>query len=372
MKPRRILLFAPLPPPLHGQALMAGVLAGESKSWSGLELDAMDAKFADSLADLKAFSLSKVMRLFRYACRISWYCLTKRPDAVVLTPGFYRNTFLKDSIFIWLTAFILRRKVIAWFHMDYGAFAESPQPGWFRKYMKLTLRRCARFVVCTDKLKATAPDFLPPDRIVALQNGIPDPAEGKTATPGFRDSLTVLYVSNMMETKGWKILLEAAAALCRERKDVQFVFYGAPTGEISEVDIREAFLKAGPPSRIRYEGFLDAQTKPDVFRRADLFCMPTFTEAFPIAVLEALAFGLPVIASRVGGIPDMVEEGNGAWLVEPRSVLALHAALTEALLDRSKLASSGIAARARFDEKFTAAGFAARWEQYLTGAAMAA
>lgn len=357
-----------MPPPLHGQALMAGVLAEQGKSWPDIELHALDAKFADSLADLKSFSIGKLFRLARYVCAVTWLCLTKRIRTVILTPGFYRNTFLKDSVFIWLTGFLLRRKVVAWFHMDYGSFDESAQPGWFRRYMKLTLRRCSRYVVCTDRLKATAPAFLDPAKVAAVQNGIPDPATEGQARPGTAPVMTVLYVSNMMEAKGWRVLLEAAARLCREREDVRFHFYGAPTGETTEEEIHALFAQAAGPDRISFRGFLGAEDKAGAFRGADVFCMPTFTEAFPVAVTEALAFGLPVVASRVGGIPDMVEEGNGAWLVEPRSVEALHHGLTTALADRERLSHWGRACRARYEAVFTAAGFARRWEAFLATA----
>ncbi len=190
--------------------------------------------------------------------------------------------------------------------------------------------------------------------------------------PGSRAMLTVLYVSNMMETKGWRVLLDAAIRLCTERPDVRFIFYGAPAGEVSAGELEAIFAATPAPDRICYAGFLDAAAKAEAFRSADLFCMPTYTEAFPVAVTEALAFGLPVVASRVGGIPDLVEEGQGAWLVEPRNAGALVDALRDALSDRGRLARLGASCRARYEAHFTAAAFAARWEKFLLQSAIAA
>lgn len=365
-KPHRVLLFAPMPPPWHGQAIMAGVLSGCGKEWADTEFHALDAKFADSLEKLRSFSPGKMFRLAGYLCKVGWTCLTRRIDVVILTPGFYRNTFLKDSLFIWL-AWLLRRRTVAWFHMDYGAFDKNSLPGWFLRYMRFTLRRCSRYVVCTDRLRPTAPEFLPPEKISALQNGIPDPAAGHTAAPGTGEMLRVLYVSNMNESKGWMVLLEAAAAICRERGDVEFVFHGAPTGERPLEEMHARFRDTGGGERIRYAGFLSPEAKAEAFRSADLFAMPTFTEAFPLAVMEAMAFGLPVIASDVGGIPDMT--GETAWLVPPRDAVALAGALRQALSDRKTLEARGRASRERYEANFTVTAFSKRWESYMAGLA---
>ena len=350
---------------MHGQALMAGLLAESASSWKNTAVYPVDAKFADSISDLQSFSAGKLIRLLRYLVVVTWTCLRRRIDTVILTPGFYRNTFLKDSLFIWLCSFVLRRRVIAWFHMDYGAFQDQPTDGWFAVWFRRTLLRCSHFVVCTESLRKTVPSFLPSTSVSALQNGIPDLAEGMPATPGSRERLRVLYVSNMNEEKGWRVLLEAAVQICASRQDVEFVFHGAPAGDYTEASIRALFAKNSPDGRIRYAGFLDAGSKAGVFRSADIFCMPSFTEAFPIAVLEAMAFGLPIVASRVGGIPDMLGPELAAGLVPPQDGWGLRIALEQLLDNRSALALFSIAGRRRFIEQFTNQSFSVRWQGFL-------
>lgn len=350
---------------MHGQALMAGTLAGCATRWEGARVFPVDAKFSDSLSELQSFSAGKMFRLLRYLALVGWTCLRRRIDTVILTPGFYRNTFLKDSLFIWLCAFLLRRRVVAWFHMDYSEFSSSHAAGWFSRFFRTTLLRCRHFVVCAESLRGTAPGFLPEAAVAVVPNGIPDPAAGITAKPGSRERLRVLYVSNMNEEKGWKVLLQAARMLCAQRPDVEFVFHGAPSGGFTEDGIHAAFAEDSAGGRIRYAGFLDAATKAEAFRSSDIFCMPSFTEAFPIAVIEAMAFGLPVVATRVGGIPDMLGSELSGGLVPARDGEAICRALRHFLDNRMALVEKGNIARRRYEAQFTESAFSSRWEAFM-------
>jgi alpha-maltose-1-phosphate synthase len=90
----------------------------------------------------------------------------------------------------------------------------------------------------------------------------------------------------------------------------------------------------------------------DLQQQADIFCLPTYGDAAPWAVLEAMACGTPVVASRIGGIPDMVEHGRAGVLTGHGDVRGLRAALTSLLDDRTRRDALAAAARARCEERY--------------------
>jgi glycosyltransferase involved in cell wall biosynthesis len=104
--------------------------------------------------------------------------------------------------------------------------------------------------------------------------------------------------------------------------------------------------------RIQYLGMRD--DVEHLLAGADIFVMPSRTEALPMALIEAMGAGLPVVASGVGGIPEVVEHGREGWLVEPDDPRALASALDSLIGDGALRCRFGEAGRRRVLEQFTA------------------
>jgi glycosyltransferase involved in cell wall biosynthesis len=142
-----------------------------------------------------------------------------------------------------------------------------------------------------------------------------------------KDQKIILFVGRIAEEKGICYLLEAAEKLLKIRRDVLFCLVG--DGEL-RLHLEETSLKKGLLSNVN---FLGRRTPADIvlwMGACDIFCLPSIREGHPNVVLEALSCGRPVVASQVGGIPDMVNEENGI-LVEPKDSEGLFEALCSAL-----------------------------------------
>ena len=97
-------------------------------------------------------------------------------------------------------------------------------------------------------------------------------------------------------------------------------------------------------------GWLDADAKARALREADIFLLPSTSEGLPVALLEAMAYGKPIVATRVGGIPDVLADGTEGVLVPPGDVAALAAAVGELVGDPDRARELGRAAKERVAE----------------------
>jgi len=114
----------------------------------------------------------------------------------------------------------------------------------------------------------------------------------------------------------------------------------------------EVRAAAGP--RARFLGVKAHDAMPAIYKSADLLCLPSWWEAMPLSVLEAMATGLPVVASTVGDVPRVVQDGVTGLLVTPHDPTGLAEALAQLLSNAPRRASMGRAGRRRVEERFRA------------------
>jgi len=151
--------------------------------------------------------------------------------------------------------------------------------------------------------------------------------------------------------KGHDVFFEAAALLHRRIGSARFALVGSPSNDYSPV-LDRIITAAGLSDAVLMTGHRSDAV--DIMAAADLVVLPSRSESLSQVAMEAMAVGTPVIASRVGGLPEVVSGGETGLLVEPGDVVGLAAAMESVLLDRdmaSRLASAG---RRRAAEEFTA------------------
>ncbi|NJE29753.1 glycosyltransferase family 1 protein [Thermococcus sp. 18S1] len=157
----------------------------------------------------------------------------------------------------------------------------------------------------------------------------------------------VLYVSRMSPRKGPHVLLNAFSGIT----DATLVMAGS--GEMLP------FLKAqakflGIEDRVRFLGYVDGSLLPRLFGMADVFVLPSTTaEAFGIVILEAMAAGVPVVATDVGGIPEIIRNSESGLLVSPGNELELRNAIQKLLLDEGLRRWFGSNGRRAVEERYS-------------------
>lgn len=148
-------------------------------------------------------------------------------------------------------------------------------------------------------------------KTAVVANGIPLPADGACHRETNTGSQRFLLLSRLTVEKGVRIVLQAIALLSPELK---FELVVAGRGAL-EQEVRDA---AARDPRIRFVGYVTGSVKDELLRSAQFLLIPSlWYENAPVSVIEAAAYGLAVVASRIGGLPELVREGNTGLLFEP-------------------------------------------------------
>lgn len=213
-------------------------------------------------------------------------------------------------------------------------------PSWptLRPQIRWALRRADRVVAVSRDMGDRAVELgVPRERVLVQHNGV----DGATFALRDRDEArrkvgldhpgpVILYVGNVKIEKGAKVLVEAMAPLKEKhgRGDALLCVVGSGA---ADAEVASVVDRLGLRGSVRLCGRQLHDQIPWWMSACDVFCLPSYMEGCPNVVLEALATGRGVVATHVGGIPELVTEGKNGFLVPPRDPDALAAALAAAL-----------------------------------------
>jgi glycosyltransferase involved in cell wall biosynthesis len=189
---------------------------------------------------------------------------------------------------------------------------------------------------------------LPEERVELIDNGVP--VEAYARTPTGHDVPRVLYVGLLTPRKGVVDLLTAARLLRdREIPHELWLLGGTP----DEGPTAEAEVRAALDGTARLLGTRPPEEMPAAFAEADVFCLPSWWEAMPLSILEAMAAGLPVVATDVGDVARAVEHGVTGLVVPAHDPEGLAEALATLLADPDLRRRMGAAGRERATTRFS-------------------
>src|SRR3989440_12565951 len=159
----------------------------------------------------------------------------------------------------------------------------------------------------------------------------------------------VLFLGRLDATKGIYDLLDAIAAVRATVPDVRLVC----AGDGDRVGVTRYAERTGIADAVKFTGWVGPSGKRALLEHAAVFALPSSDEALPVSLIEAMSAGVPVVASPVGGIPEVVADNTSGFLVAPGDKGALERALRRLLVDRKLAARMGAAARETARARFS-------------------
>jgi len=270
------------------------------------------------------------------------FCLLRsRPDCVHIHTA-SGSSFWALSIAA-LMCRVLRRCPII-FHIHGGGFGRFIErcSGLKRRWLHASLRRAAAVVVLSRYWQEVLSEIAPAERVHVIENAVLFPET--EPRPLGQAPYTILFVGFLEKHKGIYELLEAAAQL-NQSHEGQFSFLVAGDEEVvghrDEVAARHRELELG---NVELLGSVRGEALQALYREADIFILPSHTEALPMVILEAMASSLPLVATPVGSLPEVLGPEN-ALFVPPGDATALAEAIV-ALADdtegRLKMATENL------------------------------
>jgi glycosyltransferase involved in cell wall biosynthesis len=259
-----------------------------------------------------------------------------------------RASFWRKSV-VCLLARLAGRPYLLHVHgSEFAQFYEECSPRG-RRMVSRVLARAALVLALSEAWRVTLHGISPQARLDVLMNAVPlpplDPARRREPPRP-----TLLFLGEVARHKGVLELAHAFARLTAQFPQLQLV-YGGTGSALQEVRDLTAKLELG--ARVGFTGWLEAERKRAAFAEATIFVLPSYVEGMPMALLEAMSWGLPTIATAVGGVPEIITHEANGLLIPPGDTAALAAAIARLMADPQLRQRLGDAARATVAERFS-------------------
>ncbi len=296
--------------------------------------------------NLPGRNFSKGMQAFGAMGKLFLAMMFGRPDVVHFHVSFY-NSFHRKRLLSHLPR---------WFRVPYVALLVS---GGFETFLqkhpgniplaRQFFDRAASVIVLSESWKNVMEKYTSNPRLRVIYNTTSLKEFEKACAVEHPEAVVVLFFSRLSRTKGLSDLLEAVPEVAAKCPNVLFRVCGYGNAEKA----RKRVSERGCDAHVEILGWIPGEQKYGHFLGAHVYVLPSYFEGMPGSVLDAMASHLPVVATKVGGIPEQVIDGETGYLIEPGDVSSLSDRLVRLCSDEKLRNQMGEAAFRRFNERFS-------------------
>jgi glycosyltransferase involved in cell wall biosynthesis len=260
-------------------------------------------------------AIHKIIVFVNSIFALLWRLLSRQTDILHIHMADWGSVFRKAVITI--IGLVFRKPVLIHAHGPEFHLTYNSLPRWIQQCLSWIFRRCQGFIVLSNSWK----DFYVPNLGLAAERVfvLPNPVSVPDKIPDRLDNskVKVTFSGRIGQRKGAFDLIKAFADLPAEQRDqAELIFAG--DGDIEQgLDLVKNLNLGG---HVTFLGWLSADKRDELLANSDIFVLPSYNEALPMALLEAMAWGLPVITSPVGGIPEIVTNNENGLLVTPGNI----------------------------------------------------
>lgn len=352
---KRILFISPLPPPFYGSAMSSEQCLEFLKSDRRFEVKHIKLNYSREMSDLGRVNFYKLYGVVKVTRQIRMAIKQFRPELIYFMPATAGNAMLRDAFFLNIVKLSKKGRLILHLHSQ---FIKADWNHPLKRPIIKNMLDCDKLIVLGPELVGDLETFVAKEDIFVLANGISQQLsdqdfEAINQQRNSKGHLNLFFLSNMLEFKGWYKVLET----CKLLKEAQVNFichFGGGWPSDNEKQKFYDFVRINQLENLTiHHGRLQGAEKTRIFKQADIFIYPTEYDACPRVVIEAMEFGIPVISTRVGTIPTLVEHGSSGFIVENNTPEELFARVID-LQNKSIRIKMGTIARRRFLENYTA------------------
>lgn len=349
----RVLISGHLPPPIGGMGTYYQLLLNSSLAKYINYRFVQTSSQKRNLANSGRFTIVNLASAIRDCAKFTQAILSFRPQVAHIGTAFGLS-FLKNSYCV-LLARLLRKKVLLHPHCSLSYLYTDRSKSW-QWFFRQVIRWTDGIVVLSNEwlqLKKIIPDI----NVYLLPNAI-NPTdflniyEHRISYANRNSPISILYLGYLGKAKGTFDLIEAVQLILDRGITVSFNLVGSELtpGEMELIKQKIATLTL--QKSIKLFAPVLGDEKLTLFENADIFIYPSYHEGIPMAVLEAMASGLPIIATKVGGLPDLVKDDINGVMVNPGHPNELADAICFLLQNKTRRLEMGKNSRQFVVEKF--------------------
>ena len=371
MKPK-ILFIMHMPPPVHGASMVGQFIHDSQLINSSFDCHYVNLAVATRLEDVGKGGWHKAKDIWKKLIEVRKAVKAVKPDLVYITPNSAGAPFYKDFIIVMMLK-MMGQKIVMHFHNKGVATRQNRKlDNWmYKHYFK-----GVKLILLADALYQDVKRYVKREDVFVCPNAIPAISNANQVTENSDHVPHILWLTNIMKTKGIMEYLSALKILTDKGVKFQADFVGGLTKEMSGDEFDSALSMLGLNGCCTYYGPKYGDDKYSFFCQADVFVLPSYTEAFPVSILEAMQFALPVVASNVGGVSAEVEDGVSGFLLGGKQPIMLNTfrpdvceiadKLQVLLTDTDLRHKMGSAGREKFEREFTLEVFEKRMVEILS------
>jgi len=358
----KILFILHYPPPVHGAAMVGQYIRESEKINNTFEGRYLNLGTSRSIDEIGKGGIIKLWRYFVLLWKTAYTVLSFRPNLVYLTLTSKGGGFYKDAL-VAIKAKALGVKMVYHFH---NKGVRCHQDKWLDNLLYKMVFKNADVILLSEHLYPDIQKYVPKNRVHICPNGIPEIVPGSkfNIQKESNKPVEILFLSNLIKSKGVFVLLEACKILKQKGLDFHCTYVGGE-GDISAEQLQQNIKKTGLAAEVHYAGKKYGADKSAEFSKADFFVHPSLNDCFPLVLLEAMQFSLPIVSTYEGGIPGIVEKDKTGFLVPQNDAVALAEKLELLIKDPVLRKEMGEFGRKKYEAEFTLAAFETRFRTIL-------
>jgi len=284
-----------------------------------------------------------------------------KPDLCYIAITAKGVAFYKDALIAMIVK-LFGVKVVYHFHNK--GVNNYKDKFWYNIFYRLVFKNSS-VILLSKYLYYDIKKYVSEKDIYYCPNGIPDCIHERTHIKEKNNVIRILFLSNLIESKGVFVLLDACEILKDRNLQFECVFAGA-IGNISKKDFEQRINDLSLNNYVQYPGPIYGSEKVKYFEISNVFVHPSYNECFPLVILEAMQFSLPVISTFEGGIPDMVIKGVTGFLCKQKDAVCLADKIEILIKDPELRNNMGNAGRKRYEENFSLEQFEKSFVEILS------
>lgn len=304
----------------------------------------VDLKYIGTMKEgSKAYKLLVAIKAYREFCHeLKW------ADVVHVNVA-SDNSFRRKALFIKKAKQAGKKLVIHQHGGDFRTFFYEQNNAGGRKKIVDTLCMADKLIVLSEGWKEFFSEVISKEHkkpvINVLNNTISIPKEAEVSTKLYGEH-KLLFLGRICKDKGISELIEAVDTLSKEFPGIHLYL-----GGIYEDEGYRSLIDKHTDT-MTYLGWIDGETKREYLKKCDILVLPSYYEGFPVSVIEGMAYGCAVAATRVGAVPEIIEDGTDGILIEPKDSVSLTEGLRELLSDEWNLERIGRGAALRASQDY--------------------